>query len=77
MRDLLRRRHHLMHQRAELDAHIQKTASQYNLREPLGRIAKPQNRRGLIKRFDHGCVQQNMAVDTALIDFYAPWLAEL
>jgi transposase len=75
--DLWRRRNHLMHQRAELDAHIQHTASQYHLSEPLGRIAKPQNRRGLIERFDHGCVPQNMAVDTALIDVYDPLLVEL
>jgi transposase len=76
-RDLLRRRNHLMHKRAELYAHIQNTASQYNLGDPLGRIAKPQNRRGLIERFDHGCVQKNMAVDLALVDFYDPLLAEL
>jgi transposase len=76
-RDLLRRRNHLMHKRAELYAHIQNTASQYNLSDPLGRIAKPQNRRGLIERFDHRCVQKNMAVDVALVDFYDPLLAEL
>jgi transposase len=76
-RDLLRRRHHLMHKRAERYAHIQHTASQYNLSDPLGRIAKPQNRRGLIERFDHRCVQKNMAVDVALVDFYDPLLAEL
>jgi transposase len=75
--DLLRRRNHLMHKRAELYAHIQNTASQYNLSEPLGRIAKPRNRRGLIERFDHGGVQQNMAVDMALIDCYDPLLTEL
>ncbi len=76
-RDLLRRRNHLMHKRAELYAHIQNTASQYNLSEPLGRIAKPQNRRGLLERFDHGCVQKNMEVDLALVDGYDPLLAEL
>jgi transposase len=75
--DLLRRRNHLMHKRAELYAHIQHTASQYNLGAPLGRIAKPQNRRHLIERFDHACVQQHMAVDMALVDFYDPLLAEL
>jgi hypothetical protein len=32
-RDLLRRRGHLVHQRAELLAHIQNTNSQYNLLE--------------------------------------------
>jgi transposase len=76
-RDLLRRSNHLMHKRAELYAHIQHTASQYNLSDPLGRIAKPQNRRGLLERFAHRCVQKNMAVDVALVDCYDPLLAEL
>jgi transposase len=76
-RELLRRRNQLMHQRAELYAHIQHTASQYNLSAPLGRIAKPQNRRGLIERFDHRCVQKNTAVAVALVDCYDPLLAEL
>jgi transposase len=76
-RDLLRRRHHLMHKRAAWYAHIQNTGSQYNLSDPLGRIAKPQNRRGRIARFDHAGVQKNMAVDLALVDCYDPLLAEL
>ena len=76
-RDLLRRRNHLMHKRAELYAHIQNTASQYNLGEPLGRIAKPQNRGGLIERFEHRCVQKNMAVDLALVACYDPLLADV
>jgi hypothetical protein len=45
-RDLLRRRNHLMPKRAELYAHIQKTASQYNLGTPLGRIAPSDHARG-------------------------------
>jgi transposase len=76
-RDRWRRRHHLMPKRAELYAHIPNTASPYNLGAPVGRIAKPQNRRHLIERFDHACGQQNMAVDMALVDFDAPLLAEL
>jgi transposase len=76
-RDLLRRRNHLMHQRAEWYAHIQNTGSQYNLSDPLGRIAKPQSRRGLLERFDHACVQKTIAVDLALVDCYDPLLAEL
>ena len=76
-RDLLRRRNHLMHKRAELYAPIQNTGSQYNLGAPWGRIAKPQNRRGLIERFDHACVQKNIAVDLALVDVYDPLRAEL
>jgi transposase len=43
----------------------------------VGRLAKPQNRRGLLERFDHPCVQQNMALDMALVDCYDPLLAEL
>jgi transposase len=76
-RDLLRRRNHRMHTRAELYAHIQHTGSQYHLGDPLGRIATPQNRRGLSERFDHACVQKNIAVDLALVAFYDPLLAEL
>jgi transposase len=76
-RALLGRRNHLMHKRAELYAHIQNTGSQYHLGDPLARMAKPQNRRGLIERFDHACVPQNIAVDLALVDFDDPLLAEL
>jgi transposase len=43
----------------------------------LRRIAKPQNRRGLIECFDHACVQKHMALDLALVDFYDSLLAEL
>jgi hypothetical protein len=66
-----------MHQRAEWSAHSQKTASQYHLSAPLGRMAKPQNRRGLLKRFEHACVQKNIAVDLALVDCDEPLLTEL
>jgi transposase len=38
-RDLMRRRNHLARKKAELLAHIQNTASQYNLPEPLGRVS--------------------------------------
>jgi hypothetical protein len=75
-RDLLRRRHHLMHQRAEWSAHIQHTGRQNHRSDPLGRIAKPQNRRGLLERFEHRCVQKHIAVDLALVDFYDPLRAE-
>ena len=46
-RDLLRRRNHLARKRAELYAHIQNTATQYNL-PPLGRIAKPSERASVV-----------------------------
>ena len=51
-RDLLGRRNHFMRKRAELYAHIQNTGSQYNLPDPLGRIARPQNRHGIVEKFD-------------------------
>jgi hypothetical protein len=44
-RDLLRRRTHLMRQRAELLAHVQHTNSQYNLPDIGKKIAYQANRR--------------------------------
>jgi transposase len=42
----------------------------------VGRIATPQNRRGLLERFAHRCVQKNMAGDLALVDCDDPLLAD-
>jgi transposase len=69
-RDLLRRRNHLTRKRAELFAHIQNTRSQYNLPDPLGRIAKPQNREGVAERFGEDSVQRNIRVDLQMIAAY-------
>jgi len=69
-RDLMRRRNHFMRKRAELFAHIQNTASQYNLQDPLGRIAKPQNREGVVERFDLPSVQKSMEANLAMIETY-------
>ena len=66
-----------MPKRAEVYAHIQHTGRQYHLSDPLGRMAKPQHRRGRIARFDHACVQKNIAVDVALVDGDDPLLADL
>lgn len=68
-RDLMRRRNHLMRKRAELFSHTQNTATQYNL-EPLGRIAKPQNRTNLVELFDHPCVQMSVAANLDMIAAY-------
>jgi transposase len=76
-RELWRRRKQRMPQRAEWSAHLQQTASQEHLREALGRIAKPQNRRGLIARVDPAGVQQHRAVDPALLDGDEPRLADV
>ena len=76
-RDLLRRRNHLMRKRAELYAHIQNTRSQYNLPEFLGRIAKPQNREGIVERFQDPSVQKMIATDLAVIEAYDPIIAKM
>ncbi len=76
-RDLMRRRNHFMRKRAELLAHIQNTASQYNLPEPLGRIAKPKNRQNLIECFDDPAVQMSIAANLDMIDTYDEILSVL
>jgi len=76
-RDLLRRRNHLVRKRAELFSHIQNTRSQYNLADPLGRIAKPQNRQGLVDRLDQPSVQRSIAVDLEMIEAYDRILVRL
>lgn len=67
-RDLLRRRIHLMRQRAELLAHIHNTNSQYNLPEIGKKIASKANRAGVAERFSEPAVQKSVDVDLALID---------
>lgn len=76
-RDLMRRRNHLMRKRAELLAHIQNTASQYNHQDPLGRIAKPQNREGLVDRFELPSVKMSVAANLEMIGTYDKVLAAL
>jgi transposase len=67
-RDLLRRRTHLMRQRAELLAHIQNTNSQYNLPEIGKKLAYQANRDGVAERFPDPAVQKSIEVDLALIN---------
>jgi transposase len=69
-RDLMRRRNHLVRKRAELLGHIQNTRHQYNLEDPLGRIAKPRNREGIVERFEDPCVQKSMSLDFEMIAAY-------
>ncbi len=71
-RDLMRRRNHLVRKRAELFAHIQNTASQYNLPDLLGCIAIPKNRKGLVEKFNDNSVQDMVASDLAVINAYDP-----
>lgn len=68
-RDLLRRRTHLMRQRAELLAHVHKTHSQYHLPEIGKKIAYQTNREGVAERFDDPAVPKTIEVDLALITY--------
>ena len=76
-RDLLRRRMHLMHKRAELLSHIQNTNHQYNLPEMGKKIAYKANREGVAERFIDTAVQKSIEVDLALIDHYDKLLSDI
>jgi transposase len=69
-RDLLRRRNHLSRKRAELLAHIQNTASQYNL-PPLGtRVDRKGERDSIPAHFPDPVVRRSIELDPSLIAQY-------
>jgi transposase len=76
-RDLLRRRMHLLHKRAELLAHIQTTTSQYNLPEIGTKLAYKANRQGVAERFPEPAIQKSIEVDLMLIDHYDQLLRDM
>src|SRR5437763_12177831 len=76
-RDLLRRRMHLMRQRAGLLTHIQLTNQQYNLPDIGKKIAYRSNRDGVAERFGDPSVQLNVTFDLTRIDFYDELLNEI
>jgi hypothetical protein len=57
-RDLLRRRCHLVHKRAELLVHMQNTKSQYNLPEMGKRLSYKANREGVGEHFPDPSVRR-------------------
>ena len=76
-RDLLRRRNHLMRKRAELLAHIQNTASQYNL-PPLGaRVDRKAERATIPAHFPDAVVRRSVQLDLGLIAHYDGLLGKL
>ena len=75
-RDLLRRRNHLAHKRAEILAHVQNTNHQYNLPD-IGKIAYKSKRKGLAERFPDISVQKSIELDLALLDHYDQLLLRL
>jgi transposase len=76
-RDLLRRRMHLMRQRAELLGHVQLTNQQYNLPEIGRKIAYRSNREGLAERFPDPVAGTNVAFDLKRITFYDDLLNQI
>ncbi|HUF72273.1 MAG TPA: transposase [Gammaproteobacteria bacterium] len=67
---VLRRRNHLMRKRADLLAHIQNTASQYNL-PPLGtRVDRKGERDSIPAHFPDPVVRRSVELDLALIAHY-------
>jgi len=76
-RDLLRRRNHLMRKRADLLAHIQNTASQYNL-PPLGtRVDRKGERDSIPTHFPDPVVRRSIELDLSLIAHYDELLKTL
>lgn len=76
-RDLLRRRNHLMRKRADLLAHIQNTASQYNL-PPLGqRVDRKAERERIPAHFPDPLVRRSIELDLSLIAHYDALLKTL
>ena len=76
-RDLLRRRCHLVHKRAELLAHIHNTNSQYHLPEIGKKLAYKANREGVEDHFPGPSVRKTLEVDVSLIDHYDKLLGEV
>lgn len=76
-RDLLRRRNHLMRKRAELLAHIQNTAKQYNLPDNLGCISKARQRTNLLELFHDPVVRTSIKANLDIINAHDSVLAEL
>ena len=76
-RDLLRRRMHLMHKRAELLAHIQQTNSQYHLPEIGTKLDYKANRQGVAERFPESAVQKEHRSRLMLIDHYDQLLRDM
>src|SRR5713101_4008361 len=76
-RDLLRRRCHLVRNRAELLAHIHNTNSQYNLPEIGKKLAYQATREGVEEHFPDPSVRKTIEVDVSLIDHYDQLLGEV
>jgi len=77
IRDLLRRRMHLMRKRAELLAHIHNTNTQYNYPEIGKNLRYKGNRKLVDNRFKDASVQKSVDLDINLINFYDQQLSSV
>jgi transposase len=76
-RDLLRRRTFLVRKRAELIAHIENTASQYNLAGFQKSLRRKVNRAGVPQCFGDPSARKSVEVNLALIDFFDRVITDL
>jgi len=76
-RYLMRRRMRLMHQRAELIAHIHNTLSQYNLPPSTDNLGYSKHRDQFRELFPDTSVQRSIDLDLDRIDFYDEQLGKL
>jgi transposase len=78
-RDLLRRRSFFVRQRAHLIAHVQNTASQYNLEPFAKKLSFARNREELDvpAHFTDPSVRRGVETDLALVEAYDTRIAEL
>ena len=77
VRDLMRRRMHLMRKRSELLAHITNTNFQYNLPPFEKKIAYKANRSHILQRFADPSVRKSIALDLAVIETYDQQLRDV
>jgi len=76
-RDLLRRRMYLVHIRAAALAHIQNTASQYNIPPFAKKLSYKANRCGVAQRFTDPNARQNVEIDLEIIEHYDAMITQL
>ncbi len=68
LRDLLRRRHYLVHIRSEILSHIQIVNYQYNLPAFNKKLDRANNRLGIEERFSDSSARMSIAVNVKLLD---------
>ena len=61
--------YHFMRKRAELLAHVQNTANQYNL-APMGKISRPSKRKNICSYFSDPSVKLSISANLQMIESY-------